>query len=168
MFGLSVNYCFERGFVRSRLLGFIMRLMLRKAATGSAKKETFPPTLSQRHPRWAKLRTAADGTRNTNVERIDDLSDAEFMKLQAEYGDSLPICPICTLEDVRHLLLELVAGDAVSDEVKSALAPVLYAVTGALVADRTMAEQGDGSAHLGGDEDYDDDGARSHGRSRLG
>jgi hypothetical protein len=41
--------------------------------------------------------------------RIDDLSDAEFMKLQAEHGDSLPICPICTLEDVRHLILELVA-----------------------------------------------------------
>ena len=37
--------------------------------------------------------------------RIDDLSDAEFMKLQAEFGDSLPICPICTLEDVRRLLL---------------------------------------------------------------
>jgi hypothetical protein len=109
--------------------------------------------------RWAKLRAAADGSRNANMPRIDDLSDAEFMKLQAEYGDSLPICPICTLEDVRHLLLELVAGDAVSDEVKNALAPVLYAVTGALVADRTMAEQGDGSAHLGGDEDYDDDGA---------
>ena len=89
--------------------------------------------------------------------RIDDLSDAEFMKLQAEYGDSLPICPICTLEDVRHLLLGLVVGDAVSDDVKSALAPVLYAVTGALVTDRTMAEQGDGSAHLGGDEDNDDD-----------
>jgi hypothetical protein len=91
--------------------------------------------------------------------RIDDLSDAEFMKLQAEYGDSLPICPICTLEDVRRLLLELVTGDAVSDEVKSALASVLYAVTGSLVTDRTMAEQGDGSAHLGGDEDNDDDGA---------
>ena len=89
---------------------------------------------------------------------IDDLSDAEFMKLQAEYGDSLPICPICTLEDVRHLLVELVAGDAVSDEVKNALAPVLYAVTGALVADRTMAEQGNGSAHLGGDEDNEEDG----------
>jgi len=89
--------------------------------------------------------------------RIDDLSDAEFMKLEAEYGDSLPICPICTLEDVRHLLLELVAGDAVSDEVKNALAPVLYAVTGALVADRTMAEQGGGTAHLGGDEDNNDD-----------
>ena len=81
------------------------------------------------------------------------------MKLQAEYGDSLPICPICTLEDVRHLLLELVAGDAVSDEVKNGLAPVLYAVTGALVADRTMAEQGGGSAHLGGDEDTDEDAA---------
>ena len=91
--------------------------------------------------------------------RIDDLSDAEFMKLQAEYGDSLPMCPICTLEDVRHLVLELVAGDAVSDEVKNALAPVLYTVTGALVADRMMAEQGGGSAHLGGDEDNDDDGA---------
>jgi hypothetical protein len=90
--------------------------------------------------------------------RIDDLSDAEFMKLQAEYGD-FPICPICMLEDVRHLLMELVAGDAVSDEVKSVLAPVLYAVTGALVADRTMAEQGGGSSHLGGDEDNDDDGA---------
>jgi hypothetical protein len=92
------------------------------------------------------------------MERIDDLSDAEFMKLQAEYSDSLPICPICTLEDVRHLLLELVNGDAVSDEVKSALTSVVYAVTGSLVTDRTMAEQGDGSAHLGGDEDYDDDG----------
>ena len=91
--------------------------------------------------------------------RIDDLSDAEFMKLEAKYGDSLPICPICTLEDVRYLLLGLVAGDAVSNEVKSALASVLYAVTGALVADRTMAEQGGGSAHLGGDEDNDDDGA---------
>jgi hypothetical protein len=91
--------------------------------------------------------------------RIDDLPDAEFMKLQADYGDSLPICPICMLEDVRHLLLELVAGDAVSDEVKSGLAPMLYAVTRALVADRTMAEQGGGSAHLGGDEDDDDDGA---------
>jgi hypothetical protein len=81
------------------------------------------------------------------------------MELQAEYGDNIPICPICTLEDVRHLLLELVAGGAVSDEVKSALAPVLYAVTGALVTDRSMAEQGEGSAHLGGDEDIDDDGA---------
>ena len=91
--------------------------------------------------------------------RIDDLSDAEFMKLQAEYGESLPICPICTLEDVRRLLLELVAGDAMSDEVNSALAQVLYAVTGALVTDRTMAEQGDGSAHLGGVEDNDDDAA---------
>ena len=90
--------------------------------------------------------------------RIDDLSDAEFMKFQAEYGDSLPICPICTLEDVRHLLLGLVAGDAVSEEVKNALAPVLYTVTGALVTDRMMAEQGGGSAHLGGDEDNDDDG----------
>ena len=42
--------------------------------------------------------------------RIDDLSDAAFMKLQAEDSE------ICTLEDVWHLLLELVAGDAVSDE----------------------------------------------------
>jgi hypothetical protein len=90
--------------------------------------------------------------------RIDDLSDAEFMKLQAEYGESLPICPICTLEDVRHLLLELVVSGAILDEVKSTFAPVLYAVTGALVTDRTMAEQGDGSAHLGGDEDIDEDG----------
>ena len=76
---------------------------------------------------------------------IDDLSDAEFMRLQAEYGDSLPTCPICTLGDVRHLLLELMAGDAASDEMKSALAPVLCAVTGALVTDRTTAEQTGGS-----------------------
>jgi hypothetical protein len=105
-----------------------------------------------------KLRTAVDGSSKLDMPRIDDLSDAEFMKLQAEYGDSLPICPICTLEDVHHLLRELVAGDVVSDEVKSALASVLYAVTGALVTDRTMAEQGNGSAHLGGDEDNDDEG----------
>jgi hypothetical protein len=32
------------------------------------------------------------------------------------------------------------------------------AVTGALEADRTMAEQGGRSAHLAGDEDNDDDG----------
>ena len=75
------------------------------------------------------------------------------MNLQAEYGDNLPICPICTLEAVRHVLLHLVAGDAVSDGVKNALAPVLYAVTGALVTARVMAEQGGGSAHLGGDEE---------------
>ena len=87
---------------------------------------------------------------------IDDLSDNNFMKLQAEYGDSLPIC---TLEDVRHLLLELMTGHAASEEVKDALASVLYAVTGALVTDRTMAEHGDGPAHLGGDEDNDDEGA---------
>jgi hypothetical protein len=62
---------------------------------------------------------------------------------------------MCTLEDVRHLLLELAAGDAVSDEVKAALAPVLYAVTGALVTDHPMPEQG--AAHLGGDQDDDGD-----------
>jgi hypothetical protein len=122
-----------------------------------------PDTLPQRHlalfPLWVKLHTQTDGSRKANMARIDDLSDAEFMKLQAEYGDGLPICPICTLEDVRHLILELMAGDAVSDEVKGALAPVLYAVTRALVTDRTIAEQGGGSAHLGGDEDDDDDGA---------
>ena len=50
-------------------------------------------------------------------------------------------------------------AEYLSDEVKSALAPVLYAVTCALVTDRAMAERGDGSAHLGGDEDNDDDGA---------
>ena len=83
------------------------------------------------------------------------------MKLQAEYGDSLPFCPICTLEDVRYALLELVASDAVSEELKGTLAPVLYAVTGALVTDRTMAEQGGGSAHLAGDEAVDDDRAPS-------
>ena len=131
----------------------------RRAACHAVMLETFAKRHLALFSWWAKLRTAADGSRKSDMPRIDDLSDAEFMKLQAEYGDSLPICPICTLEDVRHLLLELVAGDAVSDEVKSALAPVLYAVTGALVADRTMAEQGDGSAHLGGDEDNDDDGA---------
>ena len=121
--------------------------------------EAFPPTpYTALFPLVGEVATAEDGSRKPDMPRIDDLSDAEFMKLQAEYGDSLPICPICTLEDVRHLLLELVARDAVSDEVKNALAPVMYAVTGALVADRTMSEQGDGSAHLGGDEHSDDDG----------
>jgi hypothetical protein len=69
--------------------------------------------------------------------RIDDLSDAEFMKLQAEYGDGLPICPICTLEDVRHLILELVAGDAVSDvSAPSALRDPVSARGPALPSDR--------------------------------
>ena len=97
-----------------------MQIVMSKARTlpnrcpsAAAPPEHFPPTLSQRHPAlfpwWGKLRTAADGSRKANMPRIDDLSDAEFMKLQAEYGDSLPICPICTLEDVRHALLKLVA-----------------------------------------------------------
>jgi hypothetical protein len=106
-----------------------------------------------------KLRPTTDHHRKANTLRIDDLSDAEFMNLQAEYGASLPICPICTLEDVRHLLLGLAAGDAVSEEVKNTLAPVLYAGTGALVTDRTMAEEGGGTALLGGDDDIDDDDA---------
>ena len=130
-------------------------LLCRSAGDIRPPGETGPDAAAIDGRRW--LRTAADGCRKANLPRIDDLSDPEFMKLQAEYGDSLPICPICTLEDVRYLLLELVAGDAVSDEVKSAFASVLYAVTVALVADRTMAEQGGGSAHLGSDEDNDDD-----------
>jgi hypothetical protein len=135
----------------------------RRVACHAVVLETFPPQCrSGIWPSFPWVGEVAHGSRWAqagDMPRIDDLSDGEFMKLQAEYGDSLPICPICMLEDVQHLLLELVAGDAVSDEVKSALAPMLYAVTGALVADRTMAEQGGGSAHLGGDEDNDDDGA---------
>ena len=91
--------------------------------------------------------------------RIDDPSDAEFMKSQTEYSDSLPICPVCTLEDVRHLLLELVSADAVSEEMKGVLGPVHYPVTSALATHRTMVEHGAGSAHLVGDEDNDDDAA---------
>ena len=53
---------------------------------------------------------------------VSTTADAEFMKLQAESSDSPPIYPICTLEHVRHLLLESMTSDAVSDEVKSALA----------------------------------------------
>jgi hypothetical protein len=89
--------------------------------------------------------------------RIEDLSESEFMQLQAEYGDDLPICPVCTLEDVRNVLLKLVAGDAVSGEVRKALEQILYVVTGALVTDRTLAEQNHGSAHLGVDDDDDDE-----------
>ena len=66
------------------------------------------------------------------------------------------------LDTVRLVIQANSPGQIVpvaGDEVKSALAPVLYSVTGALVADRTMAEQGGGSAHLGGDENNDDDGA---------
>ena len=87
--------------------------------------------------------------------RIEDLSESEFMQLQAEYGEDLPICPICTLEDVRNVLLMLVSGDAVSGEAQTALEQILYLVTGALVTDRTFAEQNHGSAHLGGDDDDD-------------
>jgi hypothetical protein len=63
-----------------------------------------------------------------------------FFFLQRVYGDS-------TLGDVRHLLLELMArdvasdaGDAMSDEVERALAPLLHAVERARwITNRTMA-----------------------------
>ena len=81
----------------------------RRVACRAVVLKTFPPHCHSgiwpSSPWVGELRAALDGCKKANMPRIDDLSDAEFMKLEAEYGDSLPICPICTLEDVRYLLL---------------------------------------------------------------
>jgi hypothetical protein len=65
------------------------------------------------------------------------------------------------LEDVRHLLLELIISVAASDEAKSALAPVLYTVT-----DRAMAEQW-AALPISGAMRMSMTTGRHHGRSRL-
>ena len=79
------------------------------------------------------------------MQPIAYMEDNEFMKLQALYAAELPICPICTLEDARHLLSDLVfdAPNAVSDDARQLLQELLFIVTGALVSNRTEAERGD-------------------------
>ncbi|MGC1413584.1 MAG: hypothetical protein WA864_32095 [Acetobacteraceae bacterium] len=73
------------------------------------------------------------------------MTDDDFMKLQTLYASELPICPICSLEDTRHLLSDIVfeAPNTVSDGVRQLLQELLFIVTGALVSNRTEAEQDD-------------------------
>jgi hypothetical protein len=81
-----------------------------------------------------------------DVTPISDMPPDEFMNLQALYTAELPICPICSLETVRHVLSELTFGtpqEAMVDGVRQALSEVLFLVTGALVSERTDAEQDD-------------------------
>jgi len=57
------------------------------------------------------------------MQPIADMEDDQFMKLQTRYASELPICPICSLEDARHLLSDIVfdAPNAVSDGVRQLL-----------------------------------------------
>ena len=79
------------------------------------------------------------------MQPVSDMEDGDFMKLQSLYANELPICPICSLEDARHLLSDIVfdAPNAVSDGVRQLLQELLFVVTGALVSNRTEAEQDD-------------------------
>ena len=58
-----------------------------RVACHAVALETFPRLCRSgiwpSFPGWAKLRTAADGCGKVTMPRIDGLSDAEFMKLQA-------------------------------------------------------------------------------------
>ena len=81
---------------------------------------------------------------------ISDMPDDDFMKLRELYGADLPICPICTLDATRSVLNEAVyeaPKSAVSEGVRQTLEKLLFAVTGALVSDRTEAELEDQASH---------------------
>lgn len=80
------------------------------------------------------------------MQPISDMPDDDFMNLQSLYADELPICPICSLEDVRHVLSGLLfqaPKEAVPEGMRRALEELLFVVTGALVSNRTEAEQDD-------------------------
>ena len=84
------------------------------------------------------------------MQPISDMPYDDFMKLQALYAAELPICPVCTLEEARHVLSELLFDapkDGMSDNVRQMLRELLLVVTGALVSNRTEAEQEDQASH---------------------
>ena len=84
------------------------------------------------------------------MQPIADMEDDDFMKLQALYASELPICGVCALEGARQLLSWLVfeaPKDETSERVRQALEGLLFVVTGALVSNRTEAEQDDQSPH---------------------
>jgi hypothetical protein len=84
------------------------------------------------------------------MQPIADMEDDDFMKLQSLYASELPICPICTLEEARHVLSELVFDapkDGMSNNVRQMLSELLLIVTGALVSNRTETEQEDQASH---------------------
>jgi hypothetical protein len=84
------------------------------------------------------------------MQPISDIPDDDFMKLQSLYEAELPICPICTLESVRHAVSDVVFGapkSELSDSLRHMMEEVLFLVTGALVSERTDAEQDDETEH---------------------
>jgi hypothetical protein len=84
------------------------------------------------------------------MQPIADMENDQFMKLQELYAAELPICGVRTLEDARQLLSWLVfeaPKDDTSERVRQALERLLFVVTGALVSNRTEAEQDDQSPH---------------------
>ena len=85
------------------------------------------------------------------MQPIADMEDDQFMKLQELYSPDLPICGVCTLEDARQVL-SWVIFEASKDEtseraVRQALEGLLFLVTGALVSNRSEAEQDDQASH---------------------
>lgn len=81
------------------------------------------------------------------MQPIADMPDDAFMKLQQLYAAELPICPVCTLEDARRvlswLLFEAPNSNADPDAVRGVIEKLLFVVTGALVSNRSEAEQDD-------------------------
>jgi hypothetical protein len=85
------------------------------------------------------------------MQPIAYMPDDTFMKLQQLYAAELPICPVCTLEDARQvlswLLFEAPNSNADPDAVRGVIEKLLFVVTGALVSNRTEAEQDESDAH---------------------
>jgi hypothetical protein len=84
------------------------------------------------------------------MQPIADMEDDQFMKLQELYAAELPICPICTLEDARQVLSWIVfeaPKKDMSDGARQAVEGLLFIVTGALVSNRSEAEQEEHDSH---------------------
>jgi hypothetical protein len=84
------------------------------------------------------------------MQSISDMPDDDFMKLQELYGADLPICGVCTLEDARQVLSWIVfeaPKKDTSEGVREALGGLLFIVTGALVSNRSEAEQEEHGSH---------------------
>lgn len=77
------------------------------------------------------------------MQPISDMPDDDFMKLQQLYAAELPICEVCTLEAARQILSDAVFGLPMPDGLRQSLQELLFVVTGALVSNRTEAEQDD-------------------------
>ena len=84
------------------------------------------------------------------MQPISDMPDDDFYEAASLDAAELPICPVCTLEEARHVLKRVVFDapkDGMSDNVRQMLRELLLVETGALVSNRTEAEQEDQASH---------------------